>query len=153
MIFDLIRKKPKLCQSWSIPLTQKLDYHVTNSAILALVMGLPSWLLWAQTLRDFTEVFYLSVNQGALKPEYLHKLVRLFWQSSSDELVQTVWTNAATRELCLNPLGTGWLWKGMVPLQENFIALRWVSAHLSHQGAHCNLNVHSFCLSGALINC
>lgn len=42
MIFDLIRKKnPKLCQSESIQNAQILDYHVTNSDILALVMGCP----------------------------------------------------------------------------------------------------------------
>lgn len=39
-------------------ITQTLDYHVTHSA------GLPLQLLWAQTRRDFTEVFYLSVIGG-----------------------------------------------------------------------------------------
>lgn len=45
-------------------ITQTLDYHVTHSAVLALVMGLPLQLLWAQTRRDFTEVFYLSAIGG-----------------------------------------------------------------------------------------
>lgn len=156
MIFDLIRRKPLNYAKANPYLT--LRYLITMSQIL------PFLLLWWDCPYDFHGLGHKEISSRSfisvwIRGHLTNLSICTSWWGSSDRappmsrVVQRVWTSAVKRELCPNPLGTGQLWKVMFPLQENFKALRWVSLNLSHQGAHCHLNVNAFCLSRSLINC